>query len=76
MTLSLDRTCNILLEECAHIRRGEEVLVVADDLQAPELSAAISSAASKLSAHAVSIVYPAVPGWGQIFILDFALPFW
>ena len=76
MTLSLHRTCNILLEECAHVRRGEEVLVVADDLQAPEIAAAISRAASKLRANAMSIVYPAVPGWGQIFILDFALPFW
>ena len=60
MTLSLDRTCSILLKECAHVRRGEEVLVVADDLQAPELSAAISRAASKLRAHAISIIYPAI----------------
>lgn len=60
MTLSLDRTCSILLKECAHVRRGEEVLVVADDLQAPELSAAISRAASKLRARAISIVYPAI----------------
>ena len=59
MTLSLDRTCKILLQECAHVRQGEGVLVLADDLQAPELTAAISSAASKLRAHAVSIVYPA-----------------
>jgi len=60
VTLSLDRTCYILLEECAHVRRGEEVLVVADDLQAPEIAAAISRAASKLRAHAISIVYPAI----------------
>jgi len=60
VTLSLERTCNILLEKCAHVRKGEEVLVLADDLQAPELSTAISTAASKLHAHAVSIVYPAI----------------
>jgi leucyl aminopeptidase (aminopeptidase T) len=48
------------LEECAHVRRGEEILILADDLQAQELSAAISTAASKLHAHAVSIVYPAI----------------
>lgn len=59
MTLPLDRTCNILLEECAHVRKGEEVLIVADDLQARELTAAISTAASKRRARAVSIVYPA-----------------
>jgi leucyl aminopeptidase (aminopeptidase T) len=61
VTLSLDRTCKILLQECAHVRRGEEVLVLADDLQAPELSAAISIAVSKLRAHAVSVIYPAIP---------------
>jgi leucyl aminopeptidase (aminopeptidase T) len=57
---SLNHTCNILVKECAHVRQGEEVLVLADDLQAPELSAAVSTAASKLRAHAVSIVYPAI----------------
>lgn len=65
MTLSLERTCNILLEECAHVHRGEEVLVVADDLQAPELSAAISTAASKLHAHPVSVIYPAIPPYRE-----------
>jgi len=59
VTLSLNRTCKILLQECAHVRQGEGVLVLADDLQAPELSVAISTAASKLRAYAVSIVYPA-----------------
>lgn len=34
--------------------------MVADDLQAPALSAAISAAVYKLRAHAVSIVYPAI----------------
>ncbi|MGQ9646504.1 MAG: aminopeptidase [Thermodesulfobacteriota bacterium] len=65
MTLSLDRTCTILLRECAHIRRGEEVLVLADDLQAPELSTAILKAASKLNAHTVTIVYPAHPPYRE-----------
>ena len=57
---SLNHTCDILVKECAHVRQGEEVLVLADDLQAPELSTAISTAASKLRAHAVSVVYPAI----------------
>lgn len=60
MVSSLDRACKTLVEACAHVRRGEEVLILADDLQAPELSAAISTAASKLRAHAISIVYPAI----------------
>jgi len=62
---SLDHTCDILVKECAHVRQGEVVLVLADDLQAPELSAAISTAASKLRAHAVSIVYPAIPPYRE-----------
>jgi hypothetical protein len=37
VTLSLDRTCNILLEECGHVRRGEEVLILSDDLQTQEM---------------------------------------
>lgn len=65
MTLSLDQTCKILLTECAHVRRGEEVLVVADDLQAPGLPAAISRAASKLHAHPVSVIYPAIPPYRE-----------
>jgi leucyl aminopeptidase (aminopeptidase T) len=53
------------MKECAHVRRGEGVLILADDLQAPELSAVISIAASKLRAHAVSIVYPAIPPYRE-----------
>jgi len=58
---SLNLACDILIKECAHVRRDEEVLIVADDIQAPELTAAISTAVSKLRAHAVSIIYPAIP---------------
>ncbi len=65
MTLSLNRTCKILLEECAHLQKGEEILILADDLQAPELSTAIWNAATKLHAHPVSIVYPAIPPYRE-----------
>ena len=65
MALSLDRTCKILLKECAHVQRGEEILILADDLQAPELSTAIWNAASKLHAHPISIIYPAIPPYRE-----------
>jgi len=62
---SLDRTCEILLEECAHVRRGEEILILADDLQAQELSIALLNAASKLHAHSISIIYPSIPPYRE-----------
>ena len=37
MSSSLDRACKILVEECAHVRRGEEVLILADDLETQEM---------------------------------------
>jgi len=57
---SLDHACDILIKECAHVRRGEEVIILADDLQTPKLTAALSTAASKVHAHSVSIIYPAI----------------
>jgi leucyl aminopeptidase (aminopeptidase T) len=62
---SLDHTCDILVKECAHVRKGEEVIVLADDLQVRELSVAISRAVSKLRAHAISLVYPAIPPYRE-----------
>ncbi len=57
---SLDHACDILVKECAHVQKGEEVLILADDRQAPKLSTAISTSVSKLHAYAVSIIYPAI----------------
>lgn len=33
MTLHLARVCKILVEQCAHVLRGEGVLIISDDLQ-------------------------------------------
>jgi leucyl aminopeptidase (aminopeptidase T) len=61
----LVRACKILVEQCAHVRSGEEVLVISDDLQAPELCTAISTAARSIRSHAISMVYPAIPPYGE-----------
>lgn len=59
-TLHLARACKILVEQCAHVRASEEVLVIADDLQVPELYTTISAAACEIRAHGISMVYPAI----------------
>jgi len=33
MTSPLARACKILVDQCAHVRRREEVLIITDDLQ-------------------------------------------
>ena len=65
MSSSLDRACKILVEKCANIRTGEAVLILADDRQAPEMSAALSNAVSRLHAYSISVVYPAVPPYRE-----------
>ncbi len=59
-TLHLARACKILVEKCAHVKAGEDVLVISDDLQVRELYTAIWAAACKIGAHGISMVYPAI----------------
>ncbi len=66
MGLRLVRASKILVEQCAHVRKGEEVLVLADDLQAPELSIAISTAVREIHGSPISMVYPAIPPYGEV----------
>jgi len=37
VALLVDRACKILVEECAHVQRGEELLILADELQTHEM---------------------------------------
>jgi leucyl aminopeptidase (aminopeptidase T) len=60
MTCHLAHACKILMEQCAHVKRGEEVLIVADDLQSFELNRALRKAADRIGARPVSVVYPAI----------------
>lgn len=65
MKSRLVHACRILVTECAHIRRGEEVLLLTDDLQAPILSEAISVAVSQRGGVPISVVYPAIPPYWE-----------
>jgi leucyl aminopeptidase (aminopeptidase T) len=63
--LNLAHVCNILMEQCAHIKKGEEVLSTSDDLQSPALVTALSQAVHRFHANPVSIVYPAIPAYRE-----------
>ena len=65
MASRLERACKILVEQCARVRKGEEVLILADDLQAPELNGALWAAAGRVGARPISIVYPAMEPYGE-----------
>ncbi len=65
MSSRLARACKVLAEECAHVRKGEEVLLLADDLQAPELVHSIAAAVSRVGAFPISVVYPATLPYGE-----------
>jgi leucyl aminopeptidase (aminopeptidase T) len=65
MMRRLSHACNILMEQCASVRRGEEVLIVADDLQAHELNGSLWTAAARFGAHPVLMVYPAIEPYGE-----------
>jgi len=60
MGKSLVRACNILIRECAHVRKGEEVLVLADDAQDRVLVVGLASAVSRAGARAISMIYPEI----------------
>jgi len=60
MEKSLARACDILMRECAHVRKKEEVLILADDAQDTDLFYALAAAVSRAGAKAISMIYPAI----------------
>jgi leucyl aminopeptidase (aminopeptidase T) len=60
MGKGLARACNILIKECAHVRKGEEVLVLADEAQDKALVSGIATAVSRSGAGAISMIYPTI----------------
>lgn len=60
MGKGLAHACNILMKECAHVRKGEEVLVLADDAQERTLAFELAAAASRAGARAISMIYPVI----------------
>jgi aminopeptidase len=61
----LDRACEVLIRECAHVRRGEEVLVLADDAQDGALVFGLASAVSRAGARAISMIYPPIASYRE-----------
>jgi leucyl aminopeptidase (aminopeptidase T) len=57
---NLARACNILIKECAHVRKGEEVLVLADEDQDRDLVFGIATAVSRAGARAISMIHPTI----------------
>jgi leucyl aminopeptidase (aminopeptidase T) len=60
MVKGLAHACNILIRECAHVRKGEEVLVLADDAQERDLVSGLAAAVSRAGARAISMLYPVI----------------
>lgn len=60
LTSRLALACKILMEQCAHVKKGEELLIVSDDLQSGELELALRDAAVQVGAHPVLANYPAL----------------
>lgn len=60
MEKSLARACDILMRECAHVRKKEEVLILADEAQDTNLIAALAAAVSRAGAKAISMIYPVI----------------
>ncbi len=57
---NLYRACKILIKDCAHVRKGEEVLVLADEAQDKALILGIATAVSRAGARAISMIYPPI----------------
>jgi aminopeptidase len=57
---SLARACNILIRECAHVRKGEEVLVLADEAQSRDLVFGLATSVSRAGARAIPMIYPPI----------------
>ena len=60
MGKGLARACNILIRECAHVQKGEEVLVLADEAQDRDLVFALAAAVARVGARAISMIYPVI----------------
>jgi leucyl aminopeptidase (aminopeptidase T) len=60
MEKGLARASTILVRECAQVRKGEEVLVLADDAQSRGLVFGLATAASRAGARVISMIYPAI----------------
>ncbi len=60
MGKGLARACNILIRECAHVQKGEEVLVLADEAQDRDLVFALAAAVARVGAVAISMIYPVI----------------
>jgi leucyl aminopeptidase (aminopeptidase T) len=60
MGKGLARACNILIRECAHVQKGEEVLVLADEAQDRDLVFALAAAVARVGAGAISMIYPVI----------------
>jgi aminopeptidase len=60
MEKGLTRACNILIRECAHVGREEEVLILADDAQDTDLISGLATAVSRAGAEAISMVYATI----------------
>ena len=60
MGKGLARACNILIRECAHVQKGEEVLVLADEAQDRDLVLELAAAVARVGARAISMIYPVI----------------
>jgi leucyl aminopeptidase (aminopeptidase T) len=60
MGKGLARACNILIRECAHVQKGEEVLVLADEAQDRDLVFELAAAVARVGARAISMIYPVI----------------
>jgi len=60
MGKGLARACNILIRECAHVQKGEEVLVLADEAQDRDLVLELAAAAARVGARAIAMIYPVI----------------
>jgi len=60
MGKDLARACDILMQKCAHVRKREEVLVLADDAQDRELVFGLAAAVSRAGAMAICMTYPVI----------------
>ena len=60
MGKGLPRACNILIRECAHVQKGEEVLVLADEAQDRDLVLELAAAVARVGARAISMIYPVI----------------